>query len=87
MVPGWSLWFFKVPGGYNGFRCFFIFFMVAHGFMSFLYFFQDSRLGFHNSRWVLRVIHGSRSVFIVPGRFFIVSSRFSWFLWFFEIPG
>ena len=33
---------------------------------------------FHGSKWVLRVIHGSRSVFIVPGHFFMMPGQFSW---------
>ena len=46
--------------------------------------FQGSRLVFHGSRWLLRVIHGSRSVFIAPGRFFMVPGGF---LRFFMVPG
>ena len=51
--------------------------------------FQGSRLVFHGSksvfrvihgsRLVLRVIHGSRLVFIVPDRFFLVTGGFAWF--------
>ena len=46
--------------------------------------FQGFRLVFRGSRWVLRVNHGSRSVFIVTGRFFIVSGGISGF---FMAPG
>ena len=74
--------------------CFFGYSRLQFGFWNhvfFYIFFQCSRLIFHGSRWVLRVIHGSRSVFIVPGWFFMVPGRFSWFqagfCWFFNIPG
>ena len=46
--------------------------------------FEGFRLVFRGSRWVLGVNHGSRSVFIVTGRFFIVSGGFSGF---FMAPG
>ena len=76
------IWCFLAIQGYN---------LVFESMSVFYYFFQCSRLIFHGSRWVLRVIHGSRSVFIVPGWFFIVPGRFSWFqagfCWFFNIPG
>ena len=52
-----------------------LFFSCFH--VVFLYsFFQGSRFVFHDFWWVLRVNDGSRSVFIVPSRFFMVSGGF-----------
>ena len=85
IVPGQFLWFFKVPGS---------FFMVISWFSLF---FKVLGCFFRGSRSVLRVNHGSSSVFIFTGRFFMVSGGFSGFLfsrsgfhdskWIFIIPG
>ena len=77
MVPGCFLLLFKVPGGFYGSRSVFYVFSMLHG--------------FHGSRRVLRVIHGSRSVFIFPGLFFMAQGGFfmvpGWFIRFFKVPG
>ena len=85
IVPGQFLWFFKVPGS---------FFMVISWFSLF---FKVLGCFFRDSRCVLRVNHGSSSVFIFTGRFFMVSGGFSGFLfsrsgchdskWIFIVPG
>ena len=65
--------------GFHGFSRFkFCFFMVSCC-CFFSFFLQVSRLVFHGFRWVLRVIDGFRSVFIVPGWFLMVPGRFVWF--------
>ena len=61
------------------------------GFMSVFTVFQGYRLDFQCSRWILKVFHGSRLVFIDPGPFSMVLGGFfmapGGFLWFFRVPG
>ena len=61
MVPGWFLWFFKLPGQFSWF--FYDFRLVFHGSRSVFIVFHGSRFVFHGSRLVFMVFHGSRLVF------------------------
>ena len=74
MVPGW---FFIDPGRFSWFLRFQLGFSWFH--VVFFSFFQGSRLVFHRSRWVLRVIDGSRLVFIVQCLFFWFQVGFLFF--------
>ena len=70
------------------FKVFSMVFMVS---CRFFIIFQGSRLVSHGSKWVLRVIHGSRSFFYDARSVFMGPGRFLWFFtipgWFFMVPG
>ena len=71
-MPGdaWSICQPFRPHGPTHLQFFLFFFqgssLVCHGFMSVFIVFQGSMLFFYGSRWVLRLIHCSWSVFVVP---------------------